>query len=267
MALRRSVGIIVVATLGLPGLAMAASPLNGTWKTDPSSFTWSGKPVVYTATDKSFDCVSCVTPTRLPLGGPPQRYSGAPGVVDSLKATKIDAHTIRVTGLSKRVVFGVQTYQVAPDGKTMTLVTDRTTSVPGLPALHETVVFSRKAAGAPGSLPQAGTWVRTGLKTTTAALLDATYRVTGSTIHMTSPGGQSYHATFGGPPVAVKNAPGGLTVSVRKVSDHEIVETEWRGGKVVDVTDTTVSADGKTAVIVDNDSRSGVTSTSTAHKL
>ena len=254
------------AAFSLPTAALAASPFDGTWKTDPASVTWAGKPTVYEATDKTFNCLSCDVPTKLPLGGTVQPYAGAPGVVDGLKAEKIDARTVRVIGLYKGVVFGTQTFAVSANGKMMTETVNRTASAPGLPAIHETILFVRKSAGAPGSLPQAGAWNRTRLATTTPALLEATYRVRGSTIEMSAPGGESYRAVFGGPPVPLRNEPGGITVGVRKMSDHEIIETEWRGGKKIDIADTTIAPDGKSAVIVDTDPVSGETSTAKAHK-
>ena len=59
------------------------------------------------------------------------------------------------------------------------------------------------------------------------------------------------------PPAVVSNPiagdPGKTVVSLKRVGSDTIEETDKRGGKVTDIIRSTVSADGKTLHVVDND--------------
>ncbi len=55
-------------------------------------------------------------------------------------------------------------------------------------------------------------------------------------------------------------------VSLKKINAHTIEETDKRGGTVIDVSTMTVSANGKTMTVVDNDKLTGRTSTYVATK-
>ena len=84
-----------------------------------------------------------------------------------------------------------------------------------------------------------------------------TYNVSGDTLHMSSPSGQSYDAKLDGSDTPIKGDTAGTTASVKKVGDNSYEETDKRGGKVVSMVTFTVGADGKlhvTSVNKRNDS-------------
>ena len=60
-----------------------------------------------------------------------------------------------------------------------------------------------------------------------------------------------------GPDVPFKGDAGNTTVSVKRVADDTIEETDKRAGKVVSVTRFTVSADGKTLNVSISDKLQG----------
>jgi hypothetical protein len=73
-------------------------------------------------------------------------------------------------------------------------------------------------------------------------------------------------AKFDGKPVLTMNDPGKTWVSLKRISDNTIEETDSRDGQVVDIYRMTVSADGKFMTVVDNDVREGTTSQYTMRK-
>ena len=78
--------------------------------------------------------------------------------------------------------------------------------------------------------------------------------------------GQGYTAKLDGTEAPYKGDPGTTSVSVKKISDHELEETDKRDGKVISVARLTASADGKTMKIAIDDKLHGTQSEFTATK-
>jgi hypothetical protein len=85
-------------------------------------------------------------------------------------------------------------------------------------------------------------------------------------LHWSNPAGASYAAGFDGKPYPMKGDPGTDSVTLQKVGDSKIVETDWLKGKKVDAITWTVAPGGKSMTIVDNDPETGVVATSKATK-
>ena len=96
--------------------------------------------------------------------------------------------------------------------------------------------------------------------------LTTTYKSNGDELTMTTPTGETYTAKLDGTDAPVKGAYGYDTVSLKKIDDHTIEETDKRAGNVVDVSKLTVSPDGKKMTIVDTSKPSDRTSTYVATK-
>ena len=79
--------------------------------------------------------------------------------------------------------------------------------------------------------------------------------------------GASYDAKFDGKQVLTKNDPGKTMVSLKRISDHVIEETDTRDGKVTDITLMTVSADGASMTVVDKDMINDMTTSFVMKKL
>jgi hypothetical protein len=73
-----------------------------------------------------------------------------------------------------------------------------------------------------------------------------TYKVVGDTLTMTTPTGQSFTAKLDGTEAPFKGDPGTTSVSVRRIDQDSIEETDKRDGKVTFVYRSTVLPDGKT---------------------
>ena len=71
---------------------------------------------------------------------------------------------------------------------------------------------------------------------------------------------------YAGADYPVKGAFGYNAVSLKRINDHTIEETDKRDGVVLDISTMKVSPDGKTMTIVDADQRANSTSTFVAKK-
>ncbi len=83
---------------------------------------------------------------------------------------------------------------------------------------------------------------------------------------MSNPVGESFDAKFDGKDYPVKGAPAGYTVSLKKVDDRTIASTTKMDGKIVQESTVSVSADGKTLTMKNQNKVQGTTSTFTATK-
>jgi hypothetical protein len=65
--------------------------------------------------------------------------------------------------------------------------------------------------------------------------------------------GQSYNAKFDGKQYPVHNDPGKTMVTLKRLDDHTVMETDSRNGKVTDEIHLAAAKDGKTIEVTDND--------------
>jgi hypothetical protein len=245
--------------------AMAQSAFDGTWKTDPHSITYSGKPAQYALSKGMFSCASCAPPIKVKADGAPHPVAGSP-FIDTLTVKEVDAHTVSSVGAKGGQQRGVQTYKASPDGKTLTMEFQGSSLNPGGAPTSLSRTYARIGAAPAGAHAISGTWRRMAITSMSDAAATNTFKMEGTMLHWSSPGGESYAAGFDGKPYPVKGDPGVENVTLQKVSAHKIVETDWRKGKKVDTTTWTVSPGGKTMTILDNDPETGVVSTSKAMK-
>jgi hypothetical protein len=96
--------------------------------------------------------------------------------------------------------------------------------------------------------------------------LTTTYKSNGDELSMSTPTGTTYTAKLDGKDYPVKRAYGWNSVSLKRINDHTIEETDKRDGTVTDLSKMTVSPDGKTMTVVDNSKLTGRTSTYVAEK-
>ena len=78
--------------------------------------------------------------------------------------------------------------------------------------------------------------------------------------------GESYDARFDGQDYPILGDPGHAVVSLKRISERIIEETDKHDGKVDSVTRMTVSPDGKSIHVVIDDKRHGVTESFTMEK-
>ncbi len=246
----------------IPTSVFAAGPFDGTWKTDVSTMKTVAKPQEYKLKDGMYTCVSCKPPYTVKADGTDQPVKGR-AYVDMVAVTVTDPNNVTISGkLAGKPAFS-NVLTVSADGKTMTSTFKQ---MIGTEPVAGTQTGVRIGKAPKGQAAIAGKWDFTAPPT---ALNDATTTVTYTTsadgIQMKW-NGQQYDAKFDGKQVPISNDPGNTMASLKKVSDHEIVETDYRMGKKVEVTDSKVSTDGKTIKVTDKDLRNGTVTTYTANK-
>ena len=252
----------LLAVLCFAAVSRAQSPFNGTWKTDSSQTKWSPKPLIFYISEGWYHCVTCNPAFDVAADGQEHAITGQP--YDTVSVTVVDPRTISVTTKKNGKVVWEQKRTVSLDGKTLTV---HTTAYPK--ESDKTMSFDVKAKREGVSHPDvhaaSGRWLIQQEKGSEEAYL-TTYKVDGDQITMTSPDGETYTATLGGGDSPYKGAYATDTVSVRRLKPNTIEETDKRDGRVVDVETMTVSPNGKTMTVVDQDKLTGRTTTMVAKK-
>lgn len=244
--------------------ATTAGPaaIDGTWKADLSTFQVDAKPDVFELKDGKYSCATCLPPLTLDADGAFHAVTGRP-YADQISVKAVDANTVARVSQKGGKETGSSTLKVSPDGKTLT-VSWKDSSTPNTAPMTGQYTETRVAAGAAGAHAISGSWKMDRVSNVSADALTEVYKLDGDMLTMKS-AGQSYSAKLGGPEVPVQGDIGGTTVSVEKVGDNAIRETYHREGKPISVMTSTVGADGKMAVVIE-DKRQGATTRYTANK-
>jgi hypothetical protein len=245
-----------------PELMFAQSPFDGTWRTNMDQSKISPKPIVFSVKSGTYDCSSCGPKINVKADGQEQSVTGQP--YDTISVREIDAKSIEVTTKKKGKPVYEQIRTVSDDGNTLTV---KTTSHPQ--DSDQTVTgeatatrIGKAPAGANGT---SGSW-RINKVQESENGLTTTYKSNGDELTMSTPTGESYTAKLDGKDYPVKGAYGWSSVSLKRVDDRTIEETDKRDGKVVEVLKMTVGTDGKTMTVIATSKLTGRTSTYVAQK-
>jgi hypothetical protein len=224
----------------------SAEPFNGTWKADLASVKIDEQPSVYLLKDGTYTCSTCTPPLTLAADGTFHAIPDRP-YYDSASKTVVDANTIKSAYRKGDKVISDSTTTVSADGKTLTTNWHQTPV--GQPEVKGTTVETRVGPAPAGAHAISGSWKTAKFEGISDEALTVTFNVDGDNLSMQSPTGQSYTAKFGGPEVAIAGDTGGTMVKVERLAANSFRETNSRGGKVVNVTTTTIGADGKMNVV------------------
>ena len=134
--------------------------------------------------------------------------------------------------------------------------------------IEKRAIARRKPSGRHGPLDGASASRNAGMPIVKVEVsengLKTTYKTSGDELTMSQPTGETYTAKLDGTDAPVKGAYGYDTVSLKKVNDHTIEETQKRNGNVVMVNTMTVG--GKTMKVTSDNKVTGRTNTYTATK-
>lgn len=247
--------ILLSIALLAPAVAIAAGPFDGTWKTQPDSVKFSSKPDVLRLNQGTYTCSSCTPPFSVKADGMDQKVTGR-SYSDAIAVKVVDDRTVQLTTKLAGKETSSTSIAVSADGNTLT---QNYKDMTGTQAATGGVVSKRIAAGAPGSHAISGTWKAEKISEMSDVTATTTYKMTADGLQMNW-NGQSYDAKFDGKKYLTANDPGKTWVSLKRISDNTVEETDIRNGKVEDIYRMTVSADGKTMTVVDKDVRRGTTS-------
>jgi hypothetical protein len=237
----------------LPGMVLAQSPFDGTWKTNMSESKLSQKPYVYSVNNGMYDCDTCAPKVHVKTDGQDHGVTGQ--TYDTLAVEVVDGNTVHLTTKKAGKTMSDQIRQVSADGKTMTISMTNHPADGSQPFKVEAKLV-RVSAGVAGSNATSGMW-RNQNVTEDAAGITTTWKGSADGISMSTPTGDNWEAKFDGKEYPVKGVYGDETVSVKRLGDHAIEVTYKRDGKILSVNKITVSADGKKMTSVDDNKRTG----------
>src|SRR5260370_9306615 len=108
---------------------------------------------------------------------------------------------------------------------------------------------TRVAKGPAGSHAVSGSWRMSKMNTLSENALTITYNVSGDSLSMSSPTGQSYTAKLDGTEAPYRGDPGTTSVSGKRVNHNTMEETVIRDGKVYAVARMPAAAYSKTMTL------------------
>lgn len=240
----------------VPIAALAKDPFEGTWKGRLDSYKSTGAPDVFELKDGMFNCKSCAPPYSIKCDGTLQKTS-----VNAYR----DQASFKITGPSS-AEWSVQkagkpmssmSLSVSADGKTLT---EKAMNYASSPPTSFTSTEKRIAAGAPGSHPIAGSWQDAGVSDVSANALVSVMTATPNGIKIEF-NGTTVDAKFDGKEYPTIGDPGHTMVTMKRINDHEMEETDRNDGKVSSITHWKASSDGKTLTFVNEDKLHGTTTT------
>ena len=255
--------VLIAALAAAP--ASAASPFDGTWKTDITKIRFSDRPDEVLLAQGRYSCRSCVPAFTIPADGKPHPVAGH-DYYDAVAVTVKGPRAVDVTGSQRGKKAFTNSWTVSADGGTATMASRRVNLATG--AVATTSGTATRVAPAPaGAHAVSGSWRTEKAASASANALTQTLKVTDTTLTLSTPTGEGYTATFDGPAVTQANDPAKTMITVRKLSDRHIVETDSRDGKPVLVYDMTVAPDGRTMTMAVTDRRTGSTDTFVLDKM
>jgi hypothetical protein len=255
--------LVLALALLIPTSVFAAGPIDGTWKTDLATAVVKSKPTVYKLKGGMFTCASCSPSYSVKADGTDQPVKGR-SYADTIAVTVTDPSNVTISGkLAGKPSFS-SVISISGDGNTLT--SNFKEMMAGTEDISGVQVATRKGKASKGDSPITGKWdFSAPPKGLPDAALLVTYTTSADGVQMKW-NGQSYDAKFDGKQVPISNDPGNTMVSIKKASDHEIIETDYRKGKKVEVTDTKISADGKSGTVVDKNLLTDSVTTYTINK-
>jgi hypothetical protein len=257
--------LAIVALGATSGLGQSA--FNGTWRANNQSLEYQGSNL-FSLRHGIWRCDTCVPKIAIRADGFYHRvnsslYYGAP-YADTESVREVNDHSIEIIDKSREKVVATNRLTTSDDGKTLTTVW-KTISENGKESGGQ--FESERVGGAPaGGNKVAGEW-RPVKTNTSEDIITVTYKVTTDGLAMSDPTGDSYTAKFDKKEYPFKGDPGITAVSLKKIDENTIEETDIRKGKVITVVRMTVDRDGKMMMVTVDDKLRKAKISWTADKL
>jgi len=243
-----------LAQADIPAQRSARSPFDGTWKLDNGQ-TQSTAHEDYLLQDGIFHCTTCEPPVAVKADGRDHRVAGNP-CYDTVSVRVVDNRTTEETNRKNGRTAGTQKVTVSGDGNTATEEWTESCNAKG-DAVSGKDILSRTAPGPAGAHAISGSWEISQRLNRSENALVISLQLTPGTFRFSDPAGQGYAASLDGRETPMQGALDGTMVSVKRVDEKTLEETDRRGGKVVEVTRFVISPDGKTLAITLEDKTKG----------
>ncbi len=254
--------LLLGLTLLASSVLFAQSPFDGTWMTKLDTAKLPTKPDKYVLKENVYDCLTCVPIVSAKADGTDQKVTGHP-YYDTIAVKVVNASEVEIIQKKDGKVMYTNTRTVSSDGKTLH---DKFTDNTGTQPVTGEATAARVAAGPTGAHAISGSWRTEKFDSVSSNGLTITYQGTPNGLKMSDPNGNSYDAKFDGKEYPINGDPGKTTVTLKRIGEREIEETDHRQGKVVGVFYMKVSADGKSIDAAYTDKERGTTTTFTMEK-
>jgi hypothetical protein len=252
--MKRVLWIGLLAALLLPAQARAQSAFDGTWKIDVNQTQLPTKPGVYVLLNGTYHCRTCIPPIDVRADGLDHKVAGD-SCYDTVSIRVLDDRTVQETDKNDGRIVHTERITVAPDGNTAVWEFADSCDPKGEEVTWKQISV-RVAKGPVGSHPISGSW-RAMRIVNSSENLTASMKLEGDNFSFADSTGQSYTAKLDGPDVPFNGDANKTMVSVKRLADDTLEETDKRAGKVVSVTRFTVSADGRTLNVAISDKLQG----------
>jgi hypothetical protein len=226
---------------------LAQSPFDGTWRANTDQSKLSTKPYVLSVNNGRYECSSCIPKIRVKADGTDQPVTGK--FYDTLNVREVDLKTVTGTAKKGGMTISEQKHTISDDGNTL-----RPESR-GEQATYE-LTFTRIGERPSGAHATSGGWQMAKFKESENAAA-WTYKSSGDELSMSSLSGDSYTAMLNGKDYPVKGSYVYNSVSLRRINDHALEETDKRDGQIISVSRISVSPDGTKMTVVETDKPSG----------
>jgi hypothetical protein len=245
----------------VPAAAFAGSAFDGTWKLRNDSIKVNGKPDVWAVADGTYTCSSCDPPIKVKADGMEQKVSGH-DYYDAVVVKVVDAKTVQITYKRAGKVTNTNTLTASADGAMLAI---KFTDYNGAKPATASVTEKRVAAAPAGAHAISGSWLQNGISDANDAAATVTYGMSADHFSMQQ-NGQSYSAKFDGKEYPVEGDPGHTMVTLKRIDDRTVEETDRRNAKATDEIRLAVASDGKTLNFTDKDLVHGQTTSATLDK-
>jgi hypothetical protein len=240
----------------------AQSPFDGTWMTKLDTAKLPAKPRQYSLNNNMYECLTCVPKVAVNADGSDQKVTGDP-YYDTIAVHVVNASSIEIIRKKDGKVMSTNSETVSPDGNTLN---QKFTDTTGTQPVTGEVTSTRVSPGPAGSHAVSGSWRTSKVNTVSSNGLTVTFQGTADGLKMSDPNGNSYDAKFDGKDYPIQGDPGHTMVSLKRIGNDTIEETDKRNGKVVTISRMTVSQDGKSIQVEYTDKEHWTTTTFTMEK-
>ncbi|MGH9516428.1 MAG: hypothetical protein ACRD3P_12220 [Terriglobales bacterium] len=236
--------LLLFLTLGAVS-AFGQSVFNGTWRVNMDSAQIKGNDK-YSLMGGMYRCETCAPKIAVKADGKEHKVTGSP-YEDMIKVSEPNDHSVEITTIKDGKPVGRNKKTVSEDGRTLTTEWNFV-SESGKEGKGK--FTSERVGDAPaGANKISGEWHANKVEDASDSVSTFTYQVTGDSLSMSDPTGDSYTARLDSKDYPYKGDPGTTSVSVKKIDDNTIEETDKRKGKVISVARMMVDMDGKTMKI------------------
>ncbi len=239
-----------------PAILLAQNSFEGTWRFNPQNVEIGGNPDTFSLQNGIYRCDSCVPKIDIKADGKDHQVSGSP-YFDTISVKAVDDHTFEAVRKKNGKVVGTAKQSALDDGKTLntewSFVSESGQRGTGK------YTSTRVAAAPAGANKASGSWRPNKIESASENVMTVTFKVAEDGLSMKDGVGASYTAKFDGKDYPYNGDPGTTSVSLKKIDENTIEETDKRNGKVINVARMTVSADGRTMTVQGEDKLQGTT--------